>query len=456
MDNGCHRHVDQLCSIRKSHAQPSTRPGSNATALGRHVSDVKGHKPADTPACIPRPVPSTGGVAPMTGTAIRTDTAIDPEELSRREHAARVIQEAFKTFLEKRDAKKTNKFGVKFMVNLHPLRKESRENEPGVESQESKERQEGERLRRYYFDATKNNNLITLEKGKDSDHGLNGADKHCVIIGKGMLSFVTSTPWNPATPPLQEALKGLDRMVLPQWLNARRMVMRNAGIDLGFNKEPVALKGFQKLVSQLDEMHRLGYFHLDIKLNNLCIDTDGEISLIDCDGIKQVLRTKPLVYTPGYMPVTCVADIENGAQGPLKSTARLMLMDRYAMLCSLIMATQASLGLSKPELERFNRVNHARQVFNGILARDPEKLKKYDFRQDHYPSLDQVLEKQFNTWVYARNFASARFIDRWIAKYIKSEYRETVTFLLTHPKLYLEYLADQPLPLYEMLDWQAN
>lgn len=442
LGKGCQWLVDRLCGIRKSHVQPAVpHTDRDTTTIGIRVTAAKAMIPVTGPAHPIEAAPhwSDDGMAPPLMVTGHDDEQQSRIEQFTRQCAARKLQRHFREFRKRVANKPGNEFGVKRLENRHPVGSEE------------------ETRRRYYFDAKNRDRLIATEKGEDrTDLGLNGSFKSGVIAGKDTLSFFLANPCSPDDDQLPTFLKELDCIVLPRMVSQHRMIIRNAGIELTYAKGPMALKAFERLVSQLDEMHRRGYCHLDIKPANLCINDDRVIRLIDCDGISPTLKTGTLVSTPGYMPATCTGDIATTAHGISKSRARTVLMDRYAMLCSMIETTQASLGLTQPELERFNRVNHARQVFNGILARDPDKQEKYDIRQDHYPSLDQVLEKQFNTWVYARNSASATFIDRWIAKYVKPEYRETVTFLLTHPKLYLEYLEDQPLPLHEMLDWQAN
>lgn len=87
--------------------------------------------------------------------------------------------------------------------------------------------------------------------------------------------------------------------------------------------QEVAINWLKQLVEIIDEVHRTGYFHRDIKPSNIILQANGQLTLIDFGGVREVTNTYlakvsgvggndiglggrheiTVIYSPGYAPL---------------------------------------------------------------------------------------------------------------------------------------------------------
>ena len=84
--------------------------------------------------------------------------------------------------------------------------------------------------------------------------------------------------------------------------------LRTKLIQEGILSEKLVLNFLQQLLPALDVAHQQNIWHLDIKPENIMIDTDGHVYLIDFGASKHIVQnqeltpTLALAYTPGFCP----------------------------------------------------------------------------------------------------------------------------------------------------------
>jgi Protein kinase domain len=182
------------------------------------------------------------------------------------------------------------------------------------------------------------------------------------------------------------------RMPVGAGTNLQEAVEGKPKDPVNFPPRPLESDEFSKVASHivqgLDEMHRAGVLHHDIKPANLVYDREsGQVKIIDLGcavPLNQEGKTNQLKgYSPGFMPKP-VQRQPLSAHGPE--------VDRYAMAVTLLNAMAPSMPVMRV-LKEFDEASE--KIWNGLdPEQDPVELYVNALRDAANPNLEGMREAE--------------------------------------------------------------
>ena len=127
---------------------------------------------------------------------------------------------------------------------------------------------------------------------------------------------------------------GSDRVIVMEYVEGRTL---RDWIDLAFWGLDELLAVFEAIARGLQAIHEAGFFHGDLKLDNVMIDRDDRPRIVDL-GMAARVEQEPLGGTLEYMPNELLQGLDDRPQASVRKTVPMKLADQYSFCVMLFWA----------------------------------------------------------------------------------------------------------------------